>query len=99
MTREEYRKFLKDLEHEIFNRYPIIGATNAKAVVSKADMEKHSYSEYEVEQYAYDLADFVERCIANFVENRIKEFISDSSAWQYIGGCNERTLDFKYKLS
>lgn len=72
MTSEDYRKFLKDLEHDIFNSYPIIGTTNAKAVVSKADMEKHSYSEYEVEQYAYELADFVESCI--------KEYISESSA-------------------
>lgn len=72
MTSEEYRKFLKDLEYDIFNRCPIIGATNAKAVVSKADMGKHSYSEYEVEQYAYELADFVENCI--------KEYISESSA-------------------
>jgi len=69
MTSEEYRKFLRDLEHEIFNRCPIIGITNAKAVVSKADMEKHSYSEYEVEQYAYELADFVERCIKEYINN------------------------------
>lgn len=72
MTNEEYRKFLKDLEYDVCNRCPIIGITNAKSVVSKADMEKHSYSEYEVEQYAYDLADFVENCI--------KEYISDSLA-------------------
>ena len=71
MANEEYRKFLKDLEHDIFNSYPIIGTTNAKSIVSKADMEKHSYSEYEVEQYAYELADFVERCI--------KEYISDAA--------------------
>jgi hypothetical protein len=70
MTNEEYRKFLKDLEHDVFNANPIIGLNNAKAIVQKADMEKHSYSEYEVEQYAYELADFVERCI--------KEYISDS---------------------
>ena len=38
MTSEDYRKFLRDLEHDIFNRCPIIGTTNAKAVVSKADM-------------------------------------------------------------
>lgn len=63
MTNEEYRKFLNDLEHDIFRVYPTIGITNAKSIVSKADMEKHSYSEYEVEQYAYDLADFVENCI------------------------------------
>ena len=60
MTSKEYSNFLRDLEHDIFNKYSIIGATNAKSVVSKADMEKHSYSEYEVEQYAYELADFVE---------------------------------------
>lgn len=69
MTSEEYRKFLKDLEHDIFNRYPIIGTTNAKAIVGKADMEKHSYSEYEVELYAYDLADFVECCIKEYIDN------------------------------
>lgn len=63
MTKEEYRNFLRDLEHKIFSEYPIIGATNAKSVVSRADMEKHSYSEYEVEQYAYALADFVADCI------------------------------------
>lgn len=67
MTSEEYSKFLKDLEHDIFNSCPIIGLTNAKAVVQKADMEKHSYSEYEVEQYAYDLAAFVERCVKNYI--------------------------------
>lgn len=71
MTSEEYRKFLKDLEHDIFISCPIIGLTNAKSIVSKADMEKHSYSEYEVEQYAYELADFVESCI--------KEYISDTA--------------------
>lgn len=71
MTNEEYRKFLKDLEHDVFNRCPIIGLTNAKSVVSKADMEKHSYSEYEVEMYAYELADFVECCI--------KEYINDTA--------------------
>lgn len=71
MTNEEYRKFLRDLEHDIFNGYPIIGLTNAKLVVSKADMEKYSYSEYEVEQYAYELADFVEGCI--------KEYINDTA--------------------
>ena len=70
MDFEEYKKFLKDLEYDISINYPIIGLNNAKAVVQKADMEKHSYSEYEVEQYAYELADFVERCI--------KEYISDS---------------------
>ncbi len=69
MKNEEYRKFLRDLEHDIFNRCPIIGTTNAKAVVSKADMEKHSYSEYEVEQYAYELADFVENCIKEYINN------------------------------
>ena len=72
MTNEEYRKFLRDLEHDINVQYPIIGLVNAKAVVSKADMEKHSYSKDEVEQYAYELADFVEDCI--------KEYISDSLA-------------------
>lgn len=70
MTSEEYRKFLKDLEHDVSIRCPIIGLNNSKAIVQKADIEKHSYSEYEVEQYAYELADFVERCI--------KEYISDS---------------------
>ena len=69
MTSAEYNKFLKDLEHDIFNSCPIIGLANAKAVVSKADMEKHSYSEYEVEQYAYKLADFVERCIKEYINN------------------------------
>lgn len=69
MTNEEYRKFLKDLEHDISIQYPIIGITNAKSVVSKADMEKHSYSEYEVEQYAYELADFVEDCIKEYVND------------------------------
>lgn len=69
MTSEEYKKFLKDLEHDIFNTYPIIGLNNAKSVVSKADMEKHSYSEYEVEQYAYELADFIEDCIKEYISN------------------------------
>lgn len=69
MTNEEYRKFLRDLEHDINVQYPIIGLVNAKAVVSKADMEKHSYSEDEVEQYAYDLADFVEGCIKEYINN------------------------------
>lgn len=72
MTSEEYSKFLKGLEHDVFNRCPIIGITNARLVVSKANMEKYSYSEYEVEQYAYELADFVECCI--------EEYISDSLA-------------------
>lgn len=72
MTNEEYSKFLKDLEHDIFISCPIIGLANAKAVVSKADMEKHSYSEYEVEQYAYELADFVERCIKEYVNDSIQ---------------------------
>lgn len=71
MTSEEYRKFLKDLEHDVFIRCPIIGLNNAKSVVSKADMEKHSYSEYEVEQYAYDLADFVENCIKEYINDVI----------------------------
>lgn len=71
MTNEEYRKFLKDLELDVFNCCPIIGLTNAASVVNKAYMEKRSYSEYEVEQYAYELADFVERCI--------KEYISDTA--------------------
>lgn len=35
MTREEYKKFLKDLEYDIFHRCPIIGLTNAKSVVSE----------------------------------------------------------------
>ena len=45
MTNEEYSKFLKHLEHDVFNSCPIIGLANAKAVVSKAVMEKHSYGE------------------------------------------------------
>lgn len=69
MTNEEYRKFLRDLEHDINVQYPIIGLVNAKAVVSKADMEKHSYSKDEVEQYAYDLAEFVEDCIKEYINN------------------------------
>ena len=69
MTMEEYRKFLRDLEHDVLSEYPIIGATNAKSVVSKADMEKHCYSEYEVEQYAYALADFVADCIKAYVDS------------------------------
>lgn len=69
MTSEEYRKFLKGLEHDVFVRCPIIGLSNAKAVVSKANMEKHSYSEYEVEQYAYELADFVEDCIKKYIND------------------------------
>lgn len=69
MTKEEYRKFLKDLEHDVFNRCPIIGDANAKAVVDKAYMEKHSYSEYEVELYAYELADFVEKCIKEYIND------------------------------
>lgn len=35
MTREEYRKFLRDLEHDILSKYTLIGATNAKSVVSE----------------------------------------------------------------
>ena len=69
MTREEYRKFLIDLEHEVLSKYPLIGATNAKSVVSKADMEKHCYSEYEVEQYAYELAYFVEGCVKAYIDS------------------------------
>lgn len=69
MTKEEYRNFLRDLEHKIFSEYPIIGATNAKSVVSKANMEKHSYSEYEVEQCAYELADFVSDCIKAYIDS------------------------------
>lgn len=80
MTSEEYRKFLKDLEHDVFHRYPIIGFTNAKAVVSKANMEKHSYSEYEVEQYAYELADFVENCIKEYAENCVRECMAFNAA-------------------
>lgn len=72
MTSEEYKKFLRDLEYDVFNKCPIIGLVNAKAVVSKANMEKHSYSEYEVEQYAYELADFVENCIKEYAENCIR---------------------------
>lgn len=67
MTSEEYNKFLRDLEHDINIQYPIIGLTNAKSVVSKADMEKHSYSEDEVKQYAYELADLVEDCIKKYI--------------------------------
>lgn len=66
MTHEEYKKFLRDLEQDIFDKHRIIGLANTKSVVSKADMEKHSYSEYEVEQYAYELADFVENCIKEY---------------------------------
>lgn len=66
MTHEEYKKFLIDLEQDISDRCPIIGVTNAKSVVSKADIEKHCYNEYEVEQYAYELADFVESCIKEY---------------------------------
>lgn len=69
MTKEEYRNFLRDLEHKILSEYPIIGATNAKSVVSKANMEKHSYSEYEVEQCAYELADFVSDCIKAYIDS------------------------------
>lgn len=71
MTHEEYKKFLRDLEQDIFSRFPIIGLANAKSVVSKADIEKHSYSEYEVEQYAYELADFVENCIKEYRRNNV----------------------------
>lgn len=73
MTKEEYIKFLRDLEHDIFSKYPIIGVTNAKSVVSKADMEKHSYSEYEVEQYAYELADFVADCIKAYIDSTVSQ--------------------------
>lgn len=73
MNSEEYKNFLTGLEEEVFNRCPIIGISNAKRIVSKADIEKHSYSEYEVEQYAYDLADFVENCIKEYAENCIRE--------------------------
>lgn len=73
MTSKEYSNFLIDLEHDILSEYPIIGATNAKSVVSKADMEKHSYSSYEVEQYAYELAGFVANCIKKYEENCIRE--------------------------
>ena len=62
---QDYRQFLKDLECRIFNEYPIIGLANAKLIVTKADFEKHSYSEYEVEMYAYDLAGFIADCIKN----------------------------------
>lgn len=71
MTHEEYKKFLRDLEQDIFDRFPIIGPANAKSVVSKADIEKHSYSEYEVEQYAYELAYFVENCIKECRRNNV----------------------------
>lgn len=71
MTKEEYRNFLRDLEHKIFSEYPIIGDTNAKSVVSKANMEKHSYSEYEVEQCAYELADFVSDCIKAYIDSTV----------------------------
>lgn len=70
MTAEEYRKFLKDLEHDVLNEYPIIGLANAKSIVSRANMEKHSYSEYEVEQYAYVLAELVESCIKEYMESQ-----------------------------
>ena len=71
MTREEYRKFLRDLEHDVLSKYPLIGATNAKSVVSKADMEKHCYREYEVEQYAYELAYFVEGCVKAYIDSTV----------------------------
>ena len=64
-SEQDYKQFLKDLECNIFNEYPIIGLANAKLIVTKADFEKHSYSEYEVEMYAYDLAGFVADCIKN----------------------------------
>lgn len=69
MTSQEYRNFLRDLEHDIFSEYPIIGATNAESVVGKADMEKHCYSEQEVKQYAYELADFVADCIKAYIDS------------------------------
>lgn len=72
MTSEEYKNFLKDLEQDILNSYPIIGTANARAVISRADMEKHSYSEYKVEQYAYDLAGFVEHCIKGYIDNYMR---------------------------
>ena len=43
----------------------LLDIANAKLIVTKADFEKHSYSEYEVEMYAYDLAGFVADCIKN----------------------------------
>ena len=64
-SEQAYKQFLKDLECNIFNEYPIIGLANAKLIVTKADFEKHSYSEYEVEMYAYDLAGFIADCIKN----------------------------------
>lgn len=66
---EEYKKFLKNLENDVLSRCPIIGLINAKSVVDRANMEKHSYSEYEVEQYAYELADLVEDCIKEYIKN------------------------------
>ena len=71
MTKEEYRNFLRDLEHDVLSKYPRMGATNAKSVVSKADMEKHCYSEYEVEQYAYELAYFGEGCIKAYIDSTV----------------------------
>ena len=38
-SEQDYRQFLKDLEHNIFNEYPIIGLANAKLIVTKADFE------------------------------------------------------------
>ena len=36
-SEQDYRQFLKDLEHNIFNEYPIIVLANAKLIVTKAD--------------------------------------------------------------
>lgn len=64
-SEQDYSQFIKDLECGVFNEYPIIGQVNAKLIVTKAYFEKHSYSRYEVEMYAYDLAGFVADCIKN----------------------------------
>jgi hypothetical protein len=62
MTSEEYRTVLRNLIDDLATDYKF-GTAVAEKIVSKADMEKHSYSEYEVEQYAYELADLVSVCI------------------------------------
>lgn len=62
MTSSEYLTVLNELEAELCNEYKF-NRSIANKIVSKADMEKHSYSEYEVEQYAYELADFVADCL------------------------------------
>ncbi len=62
MTSSEYITALSELETELCSEYKF-NMLISKKIVSKADIEKHSYSEYEVEQYAYELADFVADCL------------------------------------